>query len=88
MEGKGIWEERFVAAMKVAARNSRSVKRKAHVRQTRADELCVDSWVMRERGAAKSVVVIKLVGEDMLEFEAFDGCAKCPKGGRIFKLGT
>ncbi len=83
MKGKGIWKERLVAAMKVAARNSRSIKRKAHVRETRPNELCVDGRVMRERRAKESIIVIKLVGEDMLEFETLDCCTKCPKGRGI-----
>ena len=47
VKGKCIGKDRFVTAIEITARNSRSIEGKAHVRQTRADELCVDSGVMR-----------------------------------------
>jgi hypothetical protein len=33
MESKSIWEQRFIAAMEIAARNSRGIEGKAHVRE-------------------------------------------------------
>ena len=42
MEGKGVGKDRFIAAIEVAAWNSRSIEREAHVREARANKLSVD----------------------------------------------
>ena len=84
VESKGIGEEGFVAAMEIAARDSRGIEGKAHVGKAGADKLSIDSRVVRKRGAEQSFIIIKLVSKDMLELEAFNRCSKLPKGGRIF----
>lgn len=79
VEGKSIRKKRFVAAMKIAARDSRCIERKAHVGEAGTDKLSIDSRVMRQRGAEQSLIVIELVSEDMLELETFDCCSDLPK---------
>jgi hypothetical protein len=79
VEGKSIRENRFVAAVEVATRDSRRIEREAHVGKTGADKLGIDSRVMRKRGAEQSLIIIKLVSEDVLELEAFDCCSNLPK---------
>ena len=51
MKSKSVWENRLIAAIEIAARNSRSVEGKAHVRKARANELCINRWIVREGGA-------------------------------------
>ena len=46
MESKGIREQRFIATMEIAARNSGGIEGKTHVREARANELGIDSRVM------------------------------------------
>jgi hypothetical protein len=84
VKSKGIGKERFIAAIKIATRDSRGIEGKAHVGKTGSDELSVDSRVVGKRGAEQSLIIIKLIGESMLEFEAFDRCSKEPKGWGVF----
>ena len=79
MKSKSIGEGRFITLVKVASGNGRSIEREAHVRQARADELCVDSRIVRQRRTKRNVVVIKLLGEEVLKFESLDGRAKDPE---------
>ena len=46
VKGKCIGKDRFVTAIEITARNSRSIEGKAHVRETRADKLSGNSWIM------------------------------------------
>ena len=79
VEGKSIRENRFITGVEVTARDSRRVEREAHVGKAGADELGIDSRVMRKRRAKQSLIIIKLVSEYMLELEAFDCCSNLPK---------
>jgi hypothetical protein len=42
VESQSVREDRFIAAIEVAAWNSRSIEREAHVREARANKLSVD----------------------------------------------
>ena len=88
MKGKCIGKDGLIASMKVAAGNSGSVEREAHVRKARADELRVDARVMRHGRANSVFVVIKLLREGMLNFKALDRCSKLPKRRRVFQMLT
>ena len=79
MKSKGIRKQGFIAAMEIAARDSRGIERETHVGKAGADELSVDSRVMREGRAKESLIIIELVRKNMLELEALDCCSKCPK---------
>ena len=80
MKSKSIGEGRFIALVKVASRNGRGVEGEAHVWQARANELCVDSRIVRQRRIECNVVVVKLLSKEVLEFESLDGRTKDPKG--------
>jgi hypothetical protein len=88
MKGKCIGKDGLITSMKVTAGNSGSVEREAHVRKARADELRVDARVMRHGRANSVFVVIKLLREGVLNFEALDRCSKLPKRRRIFQMLT
>ena len=85
MEGKGVGKDRFIAAIEVAAGNSRGVEWEAHVREARANELSINSRVMREGRANNKIMIIKLFCENMLKLESQSRSSKLPKGRRIFK---
>jgi hypothetical protein len=48
MKSKSIGEGCFIAFVEVTPGNGRSVEGEAHVRQARANELCVDGRVVRQ----------------------------------------
>ncbi len=79
MKSKSIGEGCFIALVKVTSGNGRSVEGEAHVRQARANELSVDSRIVRQRGTERNVEVIKLLSKEVLEFESFDRRAKDPE---------
>jgi hypothetical protein len=88
VECYSVREQGFVAAIEIAAGNGRCIERKAHVGEAGANKLCVHSRVVGKGGADKNVIVIKLVGECMLNFEALNSGSELPKGGGIFKTHT
>ena len=84
MEGKCIWKDGLITSMKVAAWDSGCIERKAHVRKARANKLGVDRWVMREGGAQSKFMIIKLLREGVLDFEAQGRGANLPEVRRVF----
>lgn len=52
MKSKSVGEDRFVASVEIAARDSRGVKGQAHVGEAGANELRANRWIVRESGAS------------------------------------
>ena len=79
MECKSIWEEVFVASIKVHTGDGRRVEGQVHVGQARANELTINSRVMGEGGAEEEISFVDLVSEVVLKLESLDISANGPK---------
>jgi hypothetical protein len=88
VECYSVRKQRFVAAIEIAAGNCRCIEGKAHVGEARSDKLCIHRRVVGKGGANKNFVIIKLVGECVLNFEALDSGSELPKGRGIVKAHT
>ena len=83
MKSQGVGEEVLIAGIEVHARNCRRIEGQVHVRQAGADELSIDSGVMREGRAKDEVSFIELISQVVLFFESFGVSANSPKLVRV-----
>jgi len=85
---KGVAEKGLIAAVEVAARDSRSIEGETHMWEARSNELGIDSRVMRQWRANWKLILIKLFCKRVLKFEALNRSAEKPERWRIFQVST